>query len=283
MKEKKESENSRWAEFQRRLDMFSCMVRIRCRWLTAGKLWLPEPELEEAPSPRRDGFCARVKACKGGETHCGRNDSHELAERIRSGRKGFVHECHAGAAEIVVPIGDAAAPAGAVVVGPFRRAGAVCRCAPAQAEFDKLPVLEEPEIAGYLEFVPQLFTGIAECVRCEPTGTIRVPPDDPRIAKVLKLLRDNPAIPMNRLAEEIGLSRSRLFHVFREGCGVSLGSYMLRLRLRAARRYLLYGGWTLQQIARHTGFADQSHFTMSFRREFGMTPARYRRKTLSGE
>ena len=86
-----------------------------------------------------------------------------------------------------------------------------------------------------------------------------------------------------RLAEKVGLSRSRLFHLFREACGVSLGAYMLRLRLRTARRYLLYSGWTAERIARYTGFADQSHFTMSFRKEFGMTPARYRRRAFSGE
>ena len=46
----------------------------------------------------------------------------------------------------------------------------------------------------------------------------------------------------------------------------------LKLR-REACRMLLYGDWPISRIAVRTGFADQSHFTALFRREFGRVPA----------
>ncbi|MBB5468099.1 AraC-like DNA-binding protein [Paraburkholderia sp. CI2] len=52
-------------------------------------------------------------------------------------------------------------------------------------------------------------------------------------------------------------------------------AYLVRLRLRAARR-LLATGRTPAQVAAEVGFADQSHLGRWFRRAYRMTPAAYR-------
>ncbi|MBI3868318.1 MAG: AraC family transcriptional regulator [Verrucomicrobia bacterium] len=60
--------------------------------------------------------------------------------------------------------------------------------------------------------------------------------------------------------------------------------YLRKLRLRIASRALIYTNESLSEIALNSGFADQSHFSREFRRQFGRTPREYRGhyRTTSG-
>jgi len=52
--------------------------------------------------------------------------------------------------------------------------------------------------------------------------------------------------------------------------------FLRKLRLRIASRALVYTEDSLSKIALSSGFADQSHFSREFRRQFGRTPRDYR-------
>jgi AraC-like DNA-binding protein len=52
--------------------------------------------------------------------------------------------------------------------------------------------------------------------------------------------------------------------------------YLRKLRLGIASRALIYTNEELLEVALNCGFADQSHFTREFRRQFGRTPREYR-------
>ncbi len=52
--------------------------------------------------------------------------------------------------------------------------------------------------------------------------------------------------------------------------------FLRKLRLRIASRALVYTDEPLSKIALSCGFADQSHFSREFRRQFGRTPREYR-------
>ncbi len=58
--------------------------------------------------------------------------------------------------------------------------------------------------------------------------------------------------------------------------------YLRKLRLRMASRALIYTAETLSEVALNCGFADQSHFTREFRRQFGRTPRDYREHYRAG-
>lgn len=78
------------------------------------------------------------------------------------------------------------------------------------------------------------------------------------------------------LAQEVGVHPVHFAVVFRRYYGCSLGEYSRRRRLDEARRRLADNGTSLSRIALDLGFADQSHFTRTFKRFTGMTPQRYR-------
>ena len=79
------------------------------------------------------------------------------------------------------------------------------------------------------------------------------------------------------------LSASQLQREFRRLFGMSLGDYVLRVRLIMARRKLETTGAAVGQIALECGFYDQSHFTRAFRAETGLSPREYRRRFAPGQ
>jgi AraC-like DNA-binding protein len=97
------------------------------------------------------------------------------------------------------------------------------------------------------------------------------------ITRVRDLLHEHMAgnVGLDELAETAGIDRFRLTRLFQRAFGTSPHAYLVRLRLRAARR-LLAAGRTPAQVAAETGFADQSHLGRWFRRAYRMTPAAYR-------
>jgi AraC-like DNA-binding protein len=102
-----------------------------------------------------------------------------------------------------------------------------------------------------------------------------VPPAIARVRELLHARMDgNPGL--DELAELAGVDRFRLTRLFQRAYGTSPHAYLVRLRLRAARR-LLAAGRTPAQAAADVGFADQSHLGRWFRRAYRMTPAAYRR------
>ncbi|HEY9289139.1 MAG TPA: AraC family transcriptional regulator [Candidatus Dormibacteraeota bacterium] len=71
-----------------------------------------------------------------------------------------------------------------------------------------------------------------------------------------------------------GLSRYELARQFRLACGTSPYRYLLMRRLEFARERLAATG-RLVDVALDAGFADQAHFTRTFKAAFGLTPASY--------
>jgi AraC family transcriptional regulator len=81
---------------------------------------------------------------------------------------------------------------------------------------------------------------------------------------------------LDQLGAEAGVHPVHLSRVFRKWMGQGIGEYVHRLRIRAACEQMLQSEMPIAEIGVAAGFADQSHFTRSFRRVTGMSPARFR-------
>lgn len=78
------------------------------------------------------------------------------------------------------------------------------------------------------------------------------------------------------LAARLDCSPFHLSRVFRTTTGLTLRGYIRRLRAALAADRLRRGEDDLTSLALDLGFCDHSHFTNSFRREWGVTPSRVR-------
>ena len=100
----------------------------------------------------------------------------------------------------------------------------------------------------------------------------------PWLSRVLDKLKTEHSrrVTIGELAREAGAHPVHLSRVFRRCVGEGISEYVHRLRVRAACEQMLAPETSLAELSFNTGFADQSHFTRSFRKFTGMTPAAFR-------
>lgn len=108
-------------------------------------------------------------------------------------------------------------------------------------------------------------------------GTIdRRPP--PWLKQVDELLHarfaDN--VALSELAAAVGVHTVHLARVFRRFYGCSIGDYLRQLRVEFASRELATTDVPLADIAAAAGFADQSHFSRTFKQHTRLQPTEFR-------
>ena len=111
-------------------------------------------------------------------------------------------------------------------------------------------------------------------LRCQ--GTYRPDHRRPCVARALQRLDTAPDIPISlgELARLSGLSRFQFLRAFTRAVGITPHAYAMQCRTRLAKRFIA-SGFALADVAARAGFADQSHMTRAFVRQFGVTPRRY--------
>lgn len=83
-------------------------------------------------------------------------------------------------------------------------------------------------------------------------------------------------ITIASLANAANVHPTHMIRAFRKHFGCTIGEYVRRLRIDYACSQLLESQKCLAEIALDSGFADQSHFTVTFKHLVGITPRRYR-------
>jgi AraC-like DNA-binding protein len=84
-------------------------------------------------------------------------------------------------------------------------------------------------------------------------------------------------IPLQILSDLVKLSRSYFSRAFKVSTGLAPHQWLLQARICKAKQLLLEADRPLAQIAIDVGFADQAHFTRTFRREAGDSPGAWQR------
>ena len=84
---------------------------------------------------------------------------------------------------------------------------------------------------------------------------------------------------VDELARAVGSHPAHLARSFRRHYGCTIGEYTRRLRIDFACRQLSASDAALADIASASGFYDQGHFSRTFKRLTGTTPAKFRELT----
>jgi AraC family transcriptional regulator len=101
-----------------------------------------------------------------------------------------------------------------------------------------------------------------------------------RVEERVRDANDPPSLP--ELGLMSGVHPGHVNRMFKRHFGCAIGEYGRRCRLERAARQLLHSSESIVSIALGAGFADQSHFTRSFRGVFRMTPGEYRAVSRPG-
>lgn len=81
-------------------------------------------------------------------------------------------------------------------------------------------------------------------------------------------------ISVSDIASEVGLSVSRLSHLFKEKTGISLLKFLNKKRLTRAKD-LLKNGYSITNTANKCGYQDYTSFIRAFTKEYGISPTQY--------
>lgn len=88
------------------------------------------------------------------------------------------------------------------------------------------------------------------------------------------------SIRVVQIGEAIGINENYLTGLFHKYEGITLQHYIRKEKVRQAKELLLYSSYSCSEIAALLCFSTQSHFSSAFKREVGMTPAKYRESKI---
>lgn len=83
-------------------------------------------------------------------------------------------------------------------------------------------------------------------------------------------------ITIAELSKAFNLNRNKLYRVFHEATGVSLITYLIKLRIKMAAILLQETSLPIVEIMEHVGYSDLTHFGRAFKKEIGCPPSEYR-------
>ena len=111
---------------------------------------------------------------------------------------------------------------------------------------------------------------------CEQTA-----PEDalpPTVARVIAFIRENYTrrLSLEELAENVGASKQYCMRAFKKKMGMTIGDYLLDLRMRHAAYLLRSTYMNVNQTADYLGFSSVSYFSRSFKSFYGVSPSEYK-------
>ncbi len=96
------------------------------------------------------------------------------------------------------------------------------------------------------------------------------------LSKILEYVNKNIAQPLtiSGVAENFNISTTTLWHIMRDGTGLSLKEYILKIRIAKAMS-LLADGLSVTEVSNRTGFNSYAHFIRTFTGKTGISPYQY--------
>lgn len=92
---------------------------------------------------------------------------------------------------------------------------------------------------------------------------------------IIKQSMSDPALDVDHLCKETGMSRTLLYQKIKLLTGHSIGDLIRSVRLKSAAEMLAKEDLPITEVMYLVGIQTQSYFTRAFKKEFGKTPSKY--------
>lgn len=134
---------------------------------------------------------------------------------------------------------------------------------------------------GYEYRVESLFARVLECMMTEAFDEkYGVHPDFSTLLEFIHTNFTDPSLTVDSMAKRIGISTTYLRHLFHNNVGMSPIKYLTRLRIGYAKSLLESGYYTVEQVAKLSGYSDPKYFSTTYKKNTGTSPKG--RRVLSG-
>ena len=233
----------------------------------------------------RSPYCQCIRNLPGGRIQCINCDKNQLLPRIHAVSAPFLHRCHAGMTEMIIPLRVRDRLLAVAYLGQTR--------SPRDAlppDMPHLPLPASHQLAHLYQNVPVaddqllrhgarlLEMALRDCFRQIPDTLLQAlyAENDSLSARVDAILMANPerSLRVRDIADDLHISPARLSQAYKKETGASIRSVMDGISLQLAQRFLKEGQ-SIQTIAANFGFADESEFLAWFRRHSNQSPAAF--------
>ncbi|MBR5671286.1 MAG: response regulator [Bacteroidales bacterium] len=109
-------------------------------------------------------------------------------------------------------------------------------------------------------------------------------PDEKLLERVMKVINDqlsDPALKVDTVAMEVGLSRVHLYRKIKELTNMTTNEFIKNIRLKKAAEMLSTGKHSIAELSEAVGFASATYFATAFKNLYGMSPSEYARSVAS--
>lgn len=242
----------------------------------------------------RGPFCEVVKANKKMKS-CGGHDSVHLVAEASRKKRPFVSICHAGIAEVVVPVfcrGEHVATifCGQAITEKVAAKGfkEVLRrvedlgvdLGALEKVFAGLPHVPEKRMQQIGEIVSLAATQLLESMSNELLEKEALLRKHPRMHKALEYIEENccDIVREEDVADLCDLSKDYFSRLFKQLTGITFSRYLTELRIRRAQDLLIDTTLTVMEIAARVGYSRHSYFARRFKEVVGVAPLAFRQQ-----
>lgn len=92
----------------------------------------------------------------------------------------------------------------------------------------------------------------------------------------------DPELGVREIAQALGLSESRLSHVFKKETDYTVNAYITRYRISSAMKLLTDCRYKVYEVAQKVGYKDTTYFSAIFKKVTGLNPSEYQNRVHSG-
>lgn len=181
------------------------------------------------------------------------------------------YQCHAGLCEAVVPVSLGGVSIGYAMIGQFRLTGARVDARNKQDfhALEQLPEFTQEKVDDLLSMFEVLIHHIAN-------QSLVGRRDFDLLGPLIERMRTRPAEPLtlSDAAVFIGLSPSRLSHLFSSMMGTNFKRFQMFQRLELADRLMKTNpDWRMVRVAEECGFEDPLYFSRAYKKHRGVPPS----------
>jgi signal transduction histidine kinase/ligand-binding sensor domain-containing protein/DNA-binding response OmpR family regulator len=87
---------------------------------------------------------------------------------------------------------------------------------------------------------------------------------------------DNTELNIKKITEKLNISRTKFYYKIKSLTGENPASFFKTYKLNKAAEYIKTGQYNISEIAYMTGFNTLSHFSISFKKQFGVSPSEFK-------
>lgn len=230
-------------------------------------------------------FCKTLQNNTAVLNDCKSNDK-KAFDIVKSTGEVYVYKCHCGLYEAVAPLYHFGVLSGYLMMGQIRddkeasleyiikKSSKILKSNDKAIEISQtVKAIDGDLISSYIS----IMTVLAEYITSE-NKLFSYSDQLPQL--VMDYIQKNFAskITLTILSQKFGCCNSTLAKCFKKEYGISIMSYICRLRLEKSEDLLCKTRKSLKEISFECGFYDQNYFSKIFTKNYGCSPSEYRTK-----